>query len=118
MAINKGTITISVLYPRDDSSTFDMDYYLGTHLPMAEKAWAPHGMIAWNVIEIPNPPGGKAPYSVHSFVTWQAKGENGLEGVMAGMTSDAGKELAADVPNFSNRTPEVIMGPVRGSSTV
>ena len=118
MAINKGTITISVLYPRDESSTFDLDYYVATHLPMAEKAWKPHGLLAWNVIEIPNPPGGKSPYSTQAFVTWEAKGENGMEGVMAGLTCDAGKELSADVANFSNRKPEVLIGQVRGSGSV
>lgn len=119
MAMAKGTVTISVLYPRDDTSTFDMDYYLSTHMRMAEKAWSPHGMLSWSVIEIPSPPGGaKAPFSVHSLVTWEAKGENGMDGVMAGMTCEAGKELAADVSNFSNRVPEVVMGTVKASGSV
>ena len=27
-------IKVSVLYPNSDSATFDMDYYLNTHLPL------------------------------------------------------------------------------------
>ncbi len=116
MTVNPGTITMSVLYPRDEGATFDMDYYLATHMKLAEKAWQPHGMKSWNVIEVP--PSPDALYSVHSFITWEARGKDGMEGLMAGVSSDLGKELTADVVNFSNRTPKVIIGPVKASGTV
>ena len=115
MAIPTGTVTISVLYPRDETSTFDMSYYLSTHIPMAERAWSPHGMLTWSVVEIPDP---KAKFNVHCLISWTAKGETGMDGVMAGRTSEAGKELVADVPNFSNRKPEVIIGSVKASGKV
>jgi len=111
----EGTIVISILYPRDATSTFDMDYYLATHMPLAQKAWSEHGLLTWTVVEIPSP---DAPYSVQSIVTWKASGDNGMAGVMAGMASDLGKELTADVANFSNRTPQVLIGPVKASGKV
>ncbi|KAJ9660660.1 hypothetical protein H2198_002402 [Neophaeococcomyces mojaviensis] len=113
MALSKGTVSVSVLYPRTADSTFHLDYYITQHMVLAEKVWGPHGMINWSVIEAPN-----GDYSVHSFITFKAQGENGLDGVMAALTSEGGKELAADVPNFSNKTPQVVIGTVRASGSV
>jgi uncharacterized protein (TIGR02118 family) len=31
-------IRVSVLYPNSEGSTFDMEYYLGSHMPMAREA--------------------------------------------------------------------------------
>lgn len=118
MAQQQGTVTITVLYPRDEGSTFDMKYYLSTHLPMVEKAWKPHGAKNWNVIEIPAGPDGKAPYSAQAIVAWEPRGENGLDGVIAATTSEEGKAVSADVPNFSNRQPVVCIGGVVGSASL
>lgn len=109
-------MTVTVQYPRDETSTFDLDYYLSTHIPMVAKAWGPYGLISWAVIEVPKPPSGPLPpYSIQAFVTFEAKGETGFEGAVAGLTSEEGKALSADVVNFSNRTPEVLIGSVKGS---
>lgn len=119
--MGKDIITVTVLYPRDETSTFDMKYYLATHMPLAEKAWVPHGLLSWSVTEIPAVPGadGKLPaYSVQTFTTWEAKGESGMDGVGAGMASEDGQALAADVPNFSNRMPSVLAGKLAKSVTL
>lgn len=111
MTLENGTIAVSVLYPGDEGSTFDMDYYVATHMPMAERAWSPHGMLSFSVIDAPGPPGGTL-YRVHSLIIFKATGADGMEGLNAAMTSDAGKELTADVANFTNRAPQVVVGKV------
>ncbi|KIV96960.1 hypothetical protein PV10_00770 [Exophiala mesophila] len=115
MTANPGTIALHVLYPRDETSTFNLEYYLSTHMALAEKAWKEHGLLTYNVIEAPDP---KSPYSIATFLTWEARGESGMDGVMAGFASELGKALAEDVPNFSNRTPAVVVGPVKASNSV
>lgn len=115
MAIKSGTVTLNVLYPRDETSTFDLKYYLSTHMDLAEKAWKEHGLLTYSVIESPDP---KSPYSVISLLTWEARGENGMDGINAGFATEASKALAEDVPNFSNRSPTVVVGLVKASGTV
>jgi len=34
-------IKVSVLYPKQEGSHFDMDYYCATHMPMAQRLLAP-----------------------------------------------------------------------------
>ena len=38
------TFTVIVLYPRDPGTSFNLDYYLHSHIPLAEKFWGPHSM--------------------------------------------------------------------------
>jgi hypothetical protein len=117
MPFRQGTVAVTVLYPRDETSTFDPEYYLSTHFPMAEKAWKPHGLLSWVVTETSNPPAGKpTPYSIQTLVTWEARGESGLYGVYAGLGCSQGQELLHDVPNFGNRMPEILIGTVKGSA--
>lgn len=33
----KGTIKVTLLYPNDEGSTFDMDYYANNHMPMVAR---------------------------------------------------------------------------------
>ena len=34
-------IRFSVLYPKTDGATFDHDYYVNKHVPLAVKTWSP-----------------------------------------------------------------------------
>lgn len=120
--MEKGTITVSAIYPRDEGSTFDMSYYLSHHMPMVAKAWGPFGMVSWSVMEIPAAAGGaggaEPPYSVHTLMTWVAKGETGTDGIGAALASEGGQAAGKDVPNFSNRTPTIMVGNVVAGGTV
>ncbi len=55
-------IRVSVLYPKTDESTFDMDYYVTKHGPLVEKLLAPLGMVTLEADEglgsraLANPP--------------------------------------------------------------
>lgn len=40
---------VSVLYPR--KATFDMKYYLATHMPLVKKHWAQHGLTKYTVTQ-------------------------------------------------------------------
>ena len=37
------TIKFSVLYPKTEGATFDRDYYVSTHVPLAVKTWGLKG---------------------------------------------------------------------------
>ena len=66
-------ITVSVLYPNEAGSRFDMGYYLGSHIPMVQRlldagslAHRRRGALKSVVVEqgLGGPaPGSQAPYS-------------------------------------------------------
>lgn len=42
-------ITITVLYPNVEDATFNLEYYLQTHMPLAMQHFGPHGLIGYRV---------------------------------------------------------------------
>lgn len=64
------TYSASVLYPKTASSTFDMSYYLQTHMPLVQKCWGSMGLKDWQIVEFAPGPDGSQPYSVQAILTW------------------------------------------------
>ena len=100
----------SVIYPKDDSSTFDMDYYLSTHMPLVAKSWGKYGLQKYRVVEYsPNPADGSTPaFSVKCDLTW--KDADGLKEALSGPEA---KEVFGDVPKFSNKGPHFVAGDIK-----
>jgi uncharacterized protein (TIGR02118 family) len=99
--------TVQVLYPVGTDTHFDYDYYAGTHLPMVEEIWGAHldrTLVTKGLAGGPDTPPGF--YVVASLVF-----KNGDE-MQAGMAK-AGP-LLADIPNFTNSQPQMLMGEVIG----
>lgn len=44
-------VVIYVNYPHKEGVTFDMDYYLNTHMQIVQKRWGPHGLQRWTVVK-------------------------------------------------------------------
>ena len=61
----------TVLYANEEGSTFDMDYYLSTHMLLCGKIWGLHGLQSWQVIQFTtHPDGSKPPYKVQAILCW------------------------------------------------
>ena len=96
-------ITITVLYPNEAGSTFDMDYYLNTHAPLVEEKWGGAGMTSISLIKgaatpDPNTP---PPYQVVAILGFES-----LE-AFQGAVKASGAEVMGDIPNFTNVSPVV-----------
>lgn len=104
------TVACTVLYPNEADATFNMDYYLSTHMPLVGKHFGSHGMQSWSVIEFaPGPDGAKPLYSVQATLVFE-KAEQVGKAIEA-----EGKVIFGDVPNFSNKQPVVsdfVPGPI------
>ena len=96
-------ITVVLLYPKQSDSSFDMSYYLASHMPFVQDRWSPLGLRNWTVLQFE----GDAPYRVQTSLEF----EN-----MAGF-EEASKvtEVFDDVPNFSNKSPTTLIGHVMGA---
>ena len=89
---------VTIVYPNKDGATFNFDYYLNQHIPMAVKLFG-------NGIEvrkgISSQTGPSVPYVCICRIRI-----NSLPEYLAIMTQDGG-ELIADVPNYTNIEPVV-----------
>lgn len=97
-------ISIHVLYPRTDESTFDMDYYVASHMPMFAAALG-DGCSAWGASEVADGP-------------WMAIGwchvdsRDALDTALA----EKGAEIGADLANYTNVAPQMLVGEIAGQS--
>ena len=97
--------TVIVLYPRTENSTFNLDYYLSTHMPLAARAWTNYGFKAWSVTQLSE----DAPYSIHVLMEWDSR-----EAFGKALQDPGTQEVMADVENFSSEKPILIQGNVVG----
>lgn len=95
---------ITILYPRTDDSTFDMEYYTSTHMPMFADAIG-DACQGWGAAAIPR---GK--YAALGWASVDSK-----EAFDAAMT-EHGAKIIGDVPNFTNVQPELLVGEYAGGS--
>ena len=100
---------ITVLYPNVDDATFDLRYYLDSHMPLVMKLFGPHGITGWRVAHVVGTPtGDRAPYSVVATLEFPTP-----EAFKAALAAEA-KSILGDVPNFSNKDPIIMIGEVVG----
>ncbi|MCJ1455298.1 hypothetical protein MMC28_005652 [Mycoblastus sanguinarius] len=43
-------VTVILLYPKQSDSTFDMAYYLASHMPLVQERWSSLGLHDWTVL--------------------------------------------------------------------
>lgn len=104
------TATVTVLYPANKGYTFDMDYYLKTHMPLASKRWGPLGLKQYYVADLRHT---EQPYSVQATLVWE-HADGALQAFKAAGDAHAA-EIMGDVKNFSSEQPILLTGGVVGT---
>ncbi|KAK7725141.1 hypothetical protein SLS57_004054 [Botryosphaeria dothidea] len=100
------TLTTTVLYPNSLGKTFDVKYYLDSHMPLAEQLWGPLGMTSWVVIQFePGPDGAAPPYRLKTVSEWESR-----EKLSMAVASKEGKILRNDFAKFTDEVPIVLVG--------
>ena len=104
-------ITITVLYPNEPSTTFNMDYYLSTHMPLVQRLWKSHGLTNWRITKFNGTadPGVKAPHSVEAKLEVES-----LEAFQKAGEAE-GETVFGDIPNFTNSKLVILVGEVMKS---
>ncbi len=104
--------TITVMYENVEDATFDLDYYMTKHMPLVDEKFKPFGLNGWRVLRgIGTPTGDKPLYSIIATLEFD-RAEQFKEAVAA-----EGGPVFGDVPNFSNKSPVVVIGDVVGASS-
>ncbi len=96
-------ISVHIMYPKTDDSTFDMDYYMATHMPMFADALG-DACISWGATTV-------------KTGTWAAIGWAMVESQEAfdAALAEHGGDIMNDIPNYTNVAPELVVGDVAGS---
>src|SRR6201982_1013347 len=103
-------IEVTVAYPAGQGRTFNMDYYLKTHIPLFQKRMG----AAMKTIRVSRGIGGSTPRSPAAFVA-VVHATFDSSHVFAHAFSPHAAELQGDAPNYTNIQPvvqisEVLMG--------
>ena len=101
-------ITVNVLYPNQDGAKFDMNYYLGKHIPMVKKLLgsALKGVVVEQGVS-GGAPGTKAEYAVLCHLRFDS-----LEAFQAAFGPHAA-QVQADVRNYASAAPVIQMSEVK-----
>lgn len=103
-------VRMSVMYPAGEGKKFDLDYYAKKHMPLVKTRFDGMGFVRY---EIDKGIAGGAPGSAAPFVCVGQVYFNSLAELQKAVATH-GKELFADVPNFTNITPQVQISEIVG----
>ena len=103
-------IEVTVAYPAGQGRTFNMEYYLKTHIPLFQKRMG----AAMQTIRVSRGVGGSTPGSPAAFVVMVHATFDSAEAFTTAFAPHAA-ELQGDAPNYTNIQPvvhisEVLMG--------
>jgi uncharacterized protein (TIGR02118 family) len=101
-------IKVSVLYPNDEGSTFDMDYYVDKHVPLCRQLLGE----ALRDVEVDEGLSGAAPDSRPAFVAAVHMYFDSLPAFYEAFGPHA-SAIRKDVPNYTNLRPITQIAKVR-----
>jgi len=98
-------LSLQVIYPVGDGTTFDHDYYATNHMAIVNEHMGPH--IDHVTISKGLAGGPDTPPGFHAIATMIFADQGGLDAALAA----AGPALK-DIPNFTNSQPQMLVGEV------
>lgn len=91
---------VSVLYTLSLNDTFDIDYYIKTHIPLVKNLWGPFGLQNVQVLRGTGLISG-APSAYHLIALLDFISPDAFQSA----AEKHGAQVLGDVPNFTNGTP-------------
>ena len=103
-------IRVSVMYPSGEGKKFDVEYYVSKHMALVQQRLGSLGLLRWEVDKgmAGGAPGAPAPFAAIGHIYFSS-----IADFQAAMKPH-GKELFADVPNFTNISPQVQISEIVG----
>ena len=101
-------IRVSVLYPRTEGESFDMDYYINKHMPMvADRCGS--AMKGMSVLEgiAGGQPGEPAPYVCVGTLNFESV--EAFQGAFGPHMA----EIMGDIPNYTKIAPQIQISEIR-----
>jgi uncharacterized protein (TIGR02118 family) len=98
-------LALQVIYPIVDGTHFDVDYYLGTHMPLVGEHMGPH--IASTLVTKGLAGGPDTPPGIYAIATMTFEDQAAMDAAMK-----ASGPVIADIPNFTDTRPQMLIGEV------
>ncbi len=104
-------ISVVVLYPNKVGSKFDLDYYVHKHLPLVRDRLEPMGMrsLTYSVERAMDPSAPLQVYRLSAELRF-----DDMDSAMRALQAH-GPETQADIPNFTDVAPVILIGEVHQS---
>ena len=96
-------MTLQVLYPTGDGTTFDHDYYATKHMALVAEHLGAHLQSAMATKGVAGGP--DAPPGFHAVATMVFENQAALDAAMA-----VSAPVMADLPNFTNSRATILIG--------
>ena len=100
-------VSLQVVYPVGDDTQFNHDYYRDTHLPLVGKHMGAHIESTLVTKGVSGGPDTPAPF--HAVATMVFADQAALDAAL-----DAAGPVLADIPKFTDSTPQMLIGEVVG----
>jgi len=97
-------IKISILYPNDKGSRFDLRYYVETHMPRSIALLSAHP--GFKSVSVEHGLGGAMPGTNAAYIAMCHYQFDSIESFMAAFTPHAA-ELQGDMPNYTDIEPVI-----------
>ena len=98
-------MTLQVLYPIAEGTTFDYDYYLDSHVPIVGEHFGAHFSSATASKGLAGGP--DSPPGFYAIATLRFETEAAMNSALA-----AAEPVLADIPKFTNTQPQMLIGEV------
>lgn len=104
-------IRVSVFYPYKEGAKFDHDYYAQQHMPLVRNRLSKFGLVR---LEADKGVAGEAPHLSPPFICIGHLYFQSLADFHVAMDAE-GDGLMADIPNYTNLTPQIQVSEIVGS---
>ncbi len=101
-------IKVSVMYPNTSGATFDMAYYLNSHMPMVRQKLG----VALKGMAVEEGLGGAQPGAPAAYLAMGHLSFDSVEAFQAVFTTHA-PAILADIPNYTNTQPVIQISQVK-----
>ena len=100
-------IKVSIMYPNREGARFDVDYYVGSHIPLVEEKLS--GLRGVQVdIGVPGPGGEPGPYAGMAHLLFDS-----VEDFQAAFSGPGAAEVGGDMANYTDIAPQMQFSEVR-----
>jgi uncharacterized protein (TIGR02118 family) len=101
------SVSLQVIYPISADTSFDFDYYKSTHMALVGEHMGPH--IENTIVTKGMAGGPDTPPGSYAIATILFKDQDAFGAAMA-----VSAPVMADIPNFTNSKPQILIGEVIG----
>ena len=99
------TLTLQVVYPVTDDTTFDYDYYFSTHMALVDTHMGEFLADAFASRGLSGGPDTASPF--FAIATLKFADQAALDAALA-----ASPPVMADIPKFTNAQPQIMIGQI------